>query len=98
MGVVRHLLRLNSRRFAATALLVLLAGQLSVLAHAVAIEHEPGEVCEVCVSTDRLSDALVAADNSLDFAPLRTIDAPVLTAAVHTRFARIHRSRGPPSV
>ena len=95
---VQLMRRFKSNCLATLALFALLAGQLAVLGHAIAEDHSPGEVCEICVSTDRLTDGLISANTSLDVAPLRAVHAAVTATRIHARFAHIVRSRGPPSL
>ena len=86
------------RRLGVLALLVMLAGQLVFLTHAVTADHGPGEICEICIGADRLSDGLLASSDTLALDAART-HAPALTASlVDTCFSCTVRSRSPPNL
>ena len=86
------------RNLSAIALLLVFAGQAALLTHAVQADHEPGEVCEICIGADRFSDALVAATPSIE--PVRESGFSALIAAVPVdqRSNWTFRSRGPPQI
>lgn len=84
------------RRIARFVLLLLLAGQLAFLTHAVAADHEAGKVCEICVSIERLADGLLESADTLVLS-LGFVFAATLAVSLNDKQClRVVRSRGPP--
>ena len=86
------------RRLGAVALLLVLAGQAALLTHAVQADHQPGEICEICIGADRLSDGLIAATHSVEPVPDSGFAAPFHAALVDQRSSWSFQARGPPQI
>ena len=80
------------------ALLLVLAGQAALLTHAVDADHQPGEVCEICIGADRLSDGLIATTPAIEPVSDSILAASLSTALIDQRINRTFRSRGPPQI
>ena len=89
-------MRNHIRQFGLVALLVFVLGQVGVLIHAVAVEHQPGEVCQTCIGNDRLADAFIAADNTFPVVFAKNLFAVVAAVKFHGREPGTVRARDPP--
>lgn len=88
----------RTRGLAAAAALVLLAGQFAYLVHAVAADHLPGEVCEICIGADRLDDGLAAPFDFFTLSPSDSSEATKISSLISASFVADLRSRGPPQL
>ena len=78
------------------ALLLLLAGQLAILAHAVADDHQTDEICVICVIAERLSAGLIDSAGTLVHVATSVFVATFAASLINERPIRAVRSRGPP--
>ena len=89
-------LRLSTPRAAMLSLALLVLLQLGGWVHHLAIDHELGEACELCVSQDRQATPLPAIAGVVFVALFTAIVAPCLGVSAPQRRESPAQARAPP--
>ena len=86
------------RRLGIAAVLALVLGQAALIGHAATLDHQPGEICQVCVVADRCDDT-AAGELLVAIAPVAPAGpGPSRSALAADIDGEPTRARGPPTL